>query len=76
MQRFTCISYGDDDGTEERKKNWCQEFWDRITLKQLFEYNHKLIPPDPDFFSAGVSFESDDKYEYVPILDTFWHHTI
>ena len=61
MQRFTCISYGDDDGNEERKKSWLQEFWDRITMKQLFEYNHKLIPPDPDFFSAGISFESDDK---------------
>ena len=61
MQRFTCISYGDDDGNEGRKKSWLQEVWDRITLKQLFEYNHKLIPPDPDFFSAGISFESDDK---------------
>ena len=44
-----------------RKQSWFQDFKDTVSLKSLFAYNNKLIPPDPDFFSAGISFESDDK---------------
>ena len=38
--------------------------WFRRVAKfsQLFDYNHDLIPPDPNFFSAGFFGESDDKY--------------
>ena len=44
------------------------------TFSRLFDYNHDLIPPDPNFFSAGFFGESDDKYEqsevnYTPILN-------
>ena len=40
--------------------------WDQMknkfSMSSIFSFNHKLIPPDPDFFSSGLSFESDDKY--------------
>ena len=31
------------------------------TFSSIFDYNHELIPPDPNFFSAGFLGESDDK---------------
>ena len=46
-----------DDGNES--SGW---FGRAATFSQLFDYNHDLIPPDPNFFSAGFFGESDDKY--------------
>ena len=30
-------------------------------MSGIFDYDTNLIPPDPDFFSSGISLESDDK---------------
>lgn len=38
-------------------------WWNNLfSLSQLFDYNHELIPPDPNFFNAGFLGETDDKY--------------
>ena len=57
-----------------RKQSWFQDFKDTVSLKSLFAYNNKLIPPDPDFFSAGISFESDDKWEFSDKLLNYWDY--
>ena len=49
-----------DDGTES--SGW---FGRAANCSRLFDYNHDLIPPDPNFFSAGFFGESDDKYEQI-----------
>ena len=30
-------------------------------FSRLFDFDHELIPPDPNFFSAGFFGESEDK---------------
>ena len=65
--------YNDNDSyiqCKPNKKNYSQEdgdvkagWWNNLfSLSQLFDYNHELIPPDPNFFNAGFLGETDDKY--------------
>ena len=52
-----CMCLFKDDANES--SGW---FGRAAALSRLFDYNHDLIPPDPNFFSAGFFGESDDKY--------------
>ena len=38
-----------------------KDYWNINWMSGMFDYDTKLIPPDPDFFSAGISIDSDDK---------------
>ena len=58
---ITCIAiikkYSQEEG--DVKVGW----WDNLfSLSHMFDYNHELIPPDPNFFNAGFLGETDDKY--------------
>ena len=53
---FMCLSIKDDG----HESSGC--FGRAGNFSRLFDYNHDLIPPDPNFFSAGFFGENDDKY--------------
>ena len=40
-----------------------KDYWNINWMSGMFDYDTKLIPPDPDFFSAGISIDSDDKWD-------------
>ena len=47
-----------------QKYNWIgclKDYWNVNWMTGMFDYDTKLIPPDPDFFSSGISIDSDDK---------------
>ena len=49
------------------KYNWIgclKDYWNINWMSGMFDYDTKLIPPDPDFFSAGISIDSDDKWDW------------
>ena len=43
-------------------------------MPKPFDYDHDLIPPEPNFFTAGFAMEKEDRYVFFPCYTMYDFH--